>query len=99
MSLSQQIETPGALALRDRRQHFAAPGGSHDRLVHFLAPALPMGVGGVVALLVVTPLSPRGEVGFLLDRTKADRKIDVSGKVVSVVVCFGGCRLLQNKIY
>lgn len=70
MSLSQQIETPGALALRDRRQHFAAPGGSHDRLVHFLARALPMGVGVVVALLVVTPLSPRGEVSFLLDRNK-----------------------------
>lgn len=70
MTLSQQIETPRALALRDRRQHFAAPGGSHDRLVQFLARALPMGVGVVVALLVVTPLSPRGEVSFLLDRNK-----------------------------
>ncbi|OGS48714.1 MAG: LPS export ABC transporter periplasmic protein LptC [Erythrobacter sp. RIFCSPHIGHO2_12_FULL_63_10] len=70
MTLSQQIETTQALALRSQRQHFAAPGGSHDRLVQFLARALPMGVGVVVALMIITPLSPRGEVSFLLDRNK-----------------------------
>jgi hypothetical protein len=36
------METSKALALRGRRQRFAAPGGSHDRLVGFLARALPM---------------------------------------------------------
>ncbi|MED5206854.1 MAG: LPS export ABC transporter periplasmic protein LptC, partial [Pseudomonadota bacterium] len=46
------------------------PGGSHDRLVGFLARALPMGVGVLAALMVITPLSPRGEVSFLLDRNK-----------------------------
>lgn len=64
------IETSEASALRSRRQRFAAPGGSHDRLVRFLARALPMGVGVLAALMVITPLSPRGEVSFLLDRNK-----------------------------
>lgn len=65
-----QTETSEARALRGRRQHFAAPGGSHDRLLAFLARALPMAVGIVAALMVITPLSPRGEVSFLLDRNK-----------------------------
>lgn len=64
------IETSEARLLRSRRQTFAAPGGSHDRLVRFLARALPMGVGVVAALMIITPLSPRGEVSFLLDRNK-----------------------------
>lgn len=70
MAPEQSIETSEARALRSRRQHFAAPGGSHDRLVRFLARALPMGVGVMAALMVITPLSPRGEVSFLLDRNK-----------------------------
>ena len=70
VSSHTQMETSEARALRSRRQHFAAPGGSHDRLVGFLARALPMAVGIVAALMVITPLSPRGEVSFLLDRNK-----------------------------
>ncbi len=70
MAPEQSIETNEARALRSRRQFFAAPGGSHDRLVRFLAKALPMGVGVVAALMIITPLSPRGEVSFLLDRNK-----------------------------
>ncbi|QIQ87339.1 LPS export ABC transporter periplasmic protein LptC [Erythrobacter sp.] len=66
----KRIETDEAKALRSRRQHFAAPGGSHDRLVGFLARALPIGVGIVAGLMVITPLSPRGEVSFLLDRNQ-----------------------------
>lgn len=68
----RRIETQEAKALRSERQVFAAPGGSHDRLVKFLAAALPMAVGVVAALMVITPLSPRGEVSFLLDRKKVD---------------------------
>lgn len=68
----RRIETQEAKALRSQRQVFAAPGGSHDRLVRFLATALPMAVGVVAALMVITPLSPRGEVSFLLDRKKVD---------------------------
>lgn len=70
MVIQRRIETSEAKELRSKRQHFAAPGGSHDRLVHFLARALPAGVGIVAALMVITPLSPRGEVSFLLDRNK-----------------------------
>ncbi len=53
-----RIETSEARELRGRRQHFAAPGGSHDRLVGFLARALPMGVGVIAALMIITPLQP-----------------------------------------
>jgi len=70
MVLKRRIETSEAKALRSKRQRFAAPGGSHDALVGFLARALPMGVGVLAALMIITPLSPRGEVSFLLDRTK-----------------------------
>lgn len=66
----RRIETQEARALRSERQHFAAPGGAHDRLVRILASVLPMGVGVLAALMVITPLSPRGEVSFLLDRKK-----------------------------
>ena len=68
----RRIETDGAAVLRSRRREFAAPGGSHDRLVKLLATALPMAVGVVAALMVITPLSPRGEVSFLLDRNKVE---------------------------
>lgn len=70
MAPEQSIETSQARLLRSRRQTFAAPGGSHDKLVRFLARALPMGVGVLAALMIITPLSPRGEVSFLLDRNK-----------------------------
>ncbi len=56
--------------IRDRRQAFATPGGSHDRLVGFLAKALPAAIGVLAAIMVISPLSPRGEVSFLLDRDK-----------------------------
>jgi lipopolysaccharide export system protein LptC len=70
MVIKRRIETNRAKALRNKRQHFAAPGGSHDKLVGFLARALPMGVGVLAALMIITPLSPRGEVSFLLDRNE-----------------------------
>lgn len=66
----RRIETQEAAQRRSRRQHFAAPGGSHDRLVKFLVRALPMGVGVLAALMIITPLSPRGEISFLLDRNE-----------------------------
>ncbi len=76
----RRIETEDAKALRRGRQHFAAPGGFHDRLVRFLAMALPMGVGVVAALMVMSPLTPRSEVSFLLDRDKVatiDKRLEV----------------------
>lgn len=56
--------------VRNRRRHFAAPGGSHDRMVSILAKALPAGIGLVAAVMILVPLSPRGEISFLLDRNK-----------------------------
>lgn len=70
MVTKRRIETQEAARLRSERQHFAAPGGSHDRLIAFLAKVLPMGIGVVAALMIITPLSPRGEVSFLLDRNE-----------------------------
>jgi lipopolysaccharide export system protein LptC len=55
---------------RNRRQIFAAPGGFHDRLIRFLAVALPAGIGVIAAVMILSPLSPRGEISFLLDRNK-----------------------------
>lgn len=64
--------TAEADRIRDRRRAFAAPGGSHDRMVRWLAVGLPALVGVVAAFMIITPLSPRGEVSFLLDRNRAD---------------------------
>ena len=62
--------TVEADVIQDRRRRFASPGGSHDRLVAFLSKALPAAIGLVVAVMVLSPLSPRGEIGFLLDRNE-----------------------------
>ena len=56
--------------IRNHRQAFAAPGGSHDRLIRFLSRALPAAIGVLAALMILSPLSPRGEISFLLDRDK-----------------------------
>lgn len=56
--------------LRGRRQHFAAPGGFHDRMVRMVAVGMPALIGALLAVLVIAPFSPRGEISFLLDRNK-----------------------------
>jgi lipopolysaccharide export system protein LptC len=56
--------------LRGRRQSFAAPGGFHDRMVRLIAMGLPVLIGALLAVLVIAPFSPRGEISFLLDRNK-----------------------------
>jgi len=70
--------------LRDRRRAFAAPGSSLDRTVRWLALGLPALVGAVAATMLIAPLSPRGEVSFLLDRNKvaiADDRLRVDHAV------------------
>lgn len=62
--------TQAADLIRNRRRAFALPGGSHDRLVRLLATLLPAGIGVVAAIMILAPLSPRGEISFLLDRNK-----------------------------
>lgn len=62
--------TIGADLLRNRRRAKAAPGGAYDRKIRFLFTALPIGVGMITAVMVVSPIFPHGEVSFLLDRNK-----------------------------
>ena len=61
-----------ATLIRNRRQAFAAPGGFHDKLIRFLAVALPGAVGVIAAVMILAPLSPRGEISFVLDRNKVE---------------------------
>ena len=63
--MSQQADQ-----IRDRRKAFATPGSQLDRTVKLLAVVLPALVGAVAATMLIAPLSPRGEVSFLLDRNK-----------------------------
>jgi lipopolysaccharide export system protein LptC len=62
--------TAKADKIRDRRRAFAAPGSALDRTVRWMAIGLPALVGVIAALMVISPLGPRGEVSFLLDRNK-----------------------------
>ena len=70
MVRKRRIETKRAQELRTRRQVLATPGSRLDAIIKFLAKGLPIAIGVVAALMVVTPFSPRGEVSFLLDRNK-----------------------------
>jgi lipopolysaccharide export system protein LptC len=70
--------------IRTARQHFAAPGGSLDKIVRVLALGLPALVGAVAATMLIAPLKPRGEISFLLDRNKvaiANDRLSVSEAV------------------
>ena len=69
--MSQQADQ-----IRDKRRAFALPGGSLDRIVRLLAIGLPALVGAIAATMLIAPLSPRGEVSFLLDRNKVDTAAD-----------------------
>jgi lipopolysaccharide export system protein LptC len=62
--------TQAADLMRGKRRQWAAPGGSHDRMVHILARWLPGLIGVVAAAMILGPVVPRGEISFLLDRTK-----------------------------
>lgn len=72
--------TAQADLIRSKRKRFAAPGGFHDRLVSFLAKALPAAIGLVAAVMILAPLGPRGEISFLLDRNK----VAITGERVKV---------------
>lgn len=53
------------------RRGWAAPGGSHDRLIRLLKVALPAAIGVTLAFLAFSPLENKKEVSFLLDKNKA----------------------------
>lgn len=58
--------------VRNRRRAWATPGGAHDRTVRIMATWLPAAIGVLVAVMVLSPLTPRDEVSFLLDRNKVE---------------------------
>ena len=57
---------------RTAREAWAAPGGSHDRLINILRWLLPSLIGVLAAFLVLAPLTAGGDVSFLLDKNKVD---------------------------
>jgi lipopolysaccharide export system protein LptC len=48
------------------RQRWAAPGGRHDWTVRFSRVILPSSVGVLAAILILAPLSARGDISFVL---------------------------------
>lgn len=64
--------TQRADLMRSRRQLFAAPGSSHDKMVRFLGMFLPAAIGVLVAFLALAPLLRNTEVSFLLDKNQVD---------------------------
>ena len=51
--------TQAADLIRDKRRHWAAPGGSHDQQIRLLAVVLPGAIGAVAAVMILAPLSAR----------------------------------------
>jgi lipopolysaccharide export system protein LptC len=66
--------------IRDKRRHFAAPGGFHDRLIGILGKALPVAIGLIAAVMILAPFTQRGEISFLLDRNR----VAVTGERIAV---------------
>lgn len=60
------------------REHrrWAAPGGSHDKLVGFLGWLLPTVVGVLAAILIMAPMWMRGETSFVLQKNGLDQAQD-----------------------
>jgi lipopolysaccharide export system protein LptC len=57
---------------RSEREHWAAPGGQHDRVLTILKAGLPMVVGVFAAILLTAPFTHTREVSFVLDKNKVD---------------------------
>jgi len=57
---------------RTVRQHWALPGGAHDRVVGLLKTMLPIGVGVLAAFLAAAPFTMKDEVSFVLDKNDVD---------------------------
>ncbi|GAB5487647.1 MAG: LPS export ABC transporter periplasmic protein LptC [Parasphingorhabdus sp.] len=57
---------------RSKRQHFAVPGGTHDRRVKLLSFVLPTCVGALAAILALAPFTLAGELSFVLDKESVD---------------------------
>jgi lipopolysaccharide export system protein LptC len=63
------VAEPGP-AERAVKRSWARPGSAHDFIVRFFKIALPLGVGAVLAYLLLAPLAKNQEMSFLLDKRK-----------------------------
>jgi lipopolysaccharide export system protein LptC len=61
-----------AAAGRRVKQQWAVPGSQHDRLVRIAKVALPVTVGVLIAFLALSPLEDRGDVSFILDKSRVE---------------------------
>ena len=68
--MSNPAPSDAAPSAKRAGRSWAAPGGFHDVLVRILKIALPVGVGVLLAYLLLSPLSEKKEVSFLLDKSK-----------------------------
>ncbi|MGF7172201.1 lipopolysaccharide export system protein LptC [Sphingobium xanthum] len=59
-------------AERSKRQHWATPGGSHDKLITVLKRSLPVVVTILFVFLFTAPFTHQSEVSFVLDKNKVD---------------------------
>ncbi|ODU21989.1 MAG: LPS export ABC transporter periplasmic protein LptC [Sphingomonas sp. SCN 67-18] len=57
---------------RSQRQHWAAPGSSHDRVVRIARVVLPAGIGILAAFLAIAPLTMDGDISFVLAKDKVE---------------------------
>ena len=73
--MSQQAE-----AERNRRRHWAAAGGRHDKVVRTLQLGLPALVGALGAVMLLAPFSRGSEISFLV----AKDSIEVAGQRIMV---------------
>ncbi|GAB5482527.1 MAG: LPS export ABC transporter periplasmic protein LptC [Parasphingorhabdus sp.] len=58
--------------IKNKRQQFASPGGSHDRNIRLLRVILPLAVGALGAVLALAPFTTGGELSFVLDKDSVD---------------------------
>lgn len=64
--MAESVISAEAGVERSRRRHWAAGGGSHDRLIRALQVGLPMAIGALCAVLLFAPFGQRSDIGFLL---------------------------------
>lgn len=57
---------------RSQRQHWAAPGSSHDRVVRIARIILPAGIGILTAFLAIAPLTMNSDISFVLAKDKVE---------------------------
>jgi len=61
-----------AQRISSERQLWAAPGGSHDRIVGVTQWLFPVLIGVLAAFLVMAPLTMGGDTSFVLDKNKVE---------------------------